>query len=112
MRTALKSRDNQTLMGIDDLTTWLLTRKHKPLPYTEADKGMASAEFKRLCEASPGDVEGEGVEMQLWVTLNKTRIREREKYVDHAIEEGTKGVKDIKKEEKKELLTFIGNRSE
>ena len=66
MRTALKSRDNQTLMDIDDFTTWLLTRKHKALPYTEADKGMASAEFKRLCEASPGDVEGEGVEMQLW----------------------------------------------
>eukprot|EP00969_Alexandrium_andersonii_P137784 6093456-Alexandrium_andersonii.AAC.1 len=67
----------------------------------------AMDEWKRLLNTDV-DMEGEGPTAKMWVSLNRTRMRDRTRYIDSATEQGSRQLKNPSSKDVQDLLTFTG----
>jgi hypothetical protein len=94
VKTSVKVRENEELMDKVDYLKHQMARGKSLI--------VSTAMWVEL-ENSNADREGEGKTLMLWVSLNKSRIREKETYVDGGYEEGSKVIKDPNANDTKHL---------
>lgn len=101
VRLSLTERENQELMDVDD---WIVFQKNKK--GKERDEAMS--EWRKMLESN-WDGEGEGAARKLWIDLNKTRLRDRTRYVDQSALEGSRQIKNATDQDRQHLQSYITN---
>ena len=99
VRLSYTIREGEILLDIDDF--WV--QKGKPKGWT---RDQSDGFFRDMAQSGRYEREGEGVDLKLWVTKNKERMRDRTHYSDCAFVEGSKQLKDVDRSEKDEMLSI------
>ena len=92
-------REKESLFSVSE---YVDMRKEKGFSYEQA---LAEWEAK-LADPSV-DREGSGANVELWLPKKKTRFRDTSKYIDMAMEEGSKAQKDPSAQDKSDLMEAI-----
>ena len=85
-RAEVRNRATEELMDVTDFVKYKSDRG--------VDKEKALLDWKELLEGD-AEREGEGIEVKLWVALNKQRIKDDVSYRDHSLNEGSKQTKNM-----------------
>ena len=94
-RAEVRHRGEEELM---DVTDFVMHKQKRGM-----DEEAAMNEWKKLLE-SDADREGEGLDVKIWVVMNKKRFRDNITYKDDHLEEGSRQAKDMSDADRQVLL--------
>lgn len=97
VEVAIIDRQEEELMDKRDYKAYMKQKNY--------DRDEASDDFKRKLKEGH-DGEGEGASRKLWIAKNPKRLKDKKRFVNSSVEEGSKALKAVQFKDAKTLKDF------
>lgn len=101
IRKSQKEQDREELM---DEVDYVKCQKER-----NVSSPIAGKKRKSIIDDPKTDTEGDGAERKAWITLNKQRLRETERFEEGGVDEGSKSTKSMKADEMLKMKQLAAN---
>lgn len=106
VRVSITQRENETLMGVSEFLAHKRSARDSRTTIEDCD-ATAMAEWQRMLNDTRSEIIGSGANAQIWVQQLQTRFRDRTRFIENGMEEGSRNIRNPNAQQVGDLLNHI-----